>query len=105
VQPTQLYETAIMLVAFAVLWRLRDRARPVGWLFGLYLVFAGAERFAVEFLRAKDDRLLGPFTIAQLTSVILIGLGAWLLALWREGPSPAAGGYLEGGKGSLASKK
>src|SRR5919205_888388 len=53
VHPTQLYETAIMLVAFAVLWSLRRRMRPVGWLFGLYLMFAGAERFAVEFLRAK----------------------------------------------------
>jgi phosphatidylglycerol---prolipoprotein diacylglyceryl transferase len=105
VHPTQLYETAIMLVAFAVLWALRRRTRPVGWLFGLYLVFAGAERFVVEFLRAKDDRLLGPFTIAQLTSVILIGVGVWLLMLWREGPSPSAGGYLEGGKRTLTSKK
>jgi hypothetical protein len=59
----------------------------------------------VEFLRAKDDRFLGPFTIAQLTSVILIGVGAWLLMLWREGPSPEAGGYLEGGKKTLTSKK
>jgi phosphatidylglycerol:prolipoprotein diacylglycerol transferase len=105
VHPTQLYETALMLVAFAVLWSLRRRMRPVGWLFGLYLVFAGTERFAVEFLRAKDDRFLGPFTIAQLTSVILIGVGAWLLMLWAEGPSPAAGGYLEGGKRTLTSKK
>jgi phosphatidylglycerol:prolipoprotein diacylglycerol transferase len=105
VHPTQLYETAIMLVAFAVLWSLRRRARPVGWLFGLYLVFAGAERFVVEFLRAKDDRFLGPFTVAQLTSVILIGLGAWLLAAWKEGLSPAPGGYLEGGKKTWMSKK
>jgi phosphatidylglycerol:prolipoprotein diacylglycerol transferase len=105
VHPTQLYETAIMLVAFAVLWKLRRRERPVGWLFGLYLVFAGAERFAVEFLRAKDDRFLGPFTLAQLTSVILIGVGAWLLMLWRTGPSPAPGEYLESGKKTLTSKK
>jgi hypothetical protein len=49
--------------------------------------------------------LLGPFTIAQLTSVILIGVGAWLLMLWREGPSPAAGAYLESGKKTLTSKK
>jgi phosphatidylglycerol:prolipoprotein diacylglycerol transferase len=105
VHPTQLYETAIMLIAFAVLWSFRRRARPVGWLFGLYLVFAGAERFVVEFLRAKDDRFLGPFTVAQLTSVILIGVGAWLLATWKEGLSPAPGGYLEGGKKTLMSKK
>ena len=54
-------------------------ARPIGWLFGLYLVFAGIERFLIEILRAKDDRFLGPFTMAQLTSVILIAIGVWLL--------------------------
>jgi len=105
VHPTQLYETSIMLIAFAVLWTLRRRGRPVGWLFGLYLVFAGVERFAVEFLRAKDDRFLGPFTVAQLTSVILIGVGAWLLMLWRTGPSPVPGEHLESGKKTLTSKK
>jgi phosphatidylglycerol---prolipoprotein diacylglyceryl transferase len=104
VHPTQLYETTLMLLAFGVLWAFRRRVRPIGWLFGLYLVFAGAERFAVEFLRAKDDRFLGPFTLAQLTSVILIGVGVWLLTLWREGASPAPGDYLEGGKQRTASK-
>ena len=48
-----------MLGAFAVLWAWRNRPRPVGWLFGAYLVFAGIERFLVEILRAKDDRLPG----------------------------------------------
>jgi phosphatidylglycerol:prolipoprotein diacylglycerol transferase len=104
VHPTQLYETTLMLLAFGVLWTFRRRVRPIGWLFGLYLVFAGAERFGVEFLRAKDDRFLGPFTLAQLTSVILIGVGVWLLTLWREGSSPAPGDYLEGGKPRMASK-
>jgi phosphatidylglycerol---prolipoprotein diacylglyceryl transferase len=86
VHPTQLYEVALMLVAFAVLWRLRTRAKPTGWLFALYLVFAGTERFLVEILRAKDDRFLGPFTLAQVTSLVLIAIGATLLARWREGP-------------------
>jgi phosphatidylglycerol:prolipoprotein diacylglycerol transferase len=98
VHPTQLYEVAAMLLAFAVLWRLRKSPRPVGWLFGLYLVFAGVERFLVEIVRAKDDRFLGPFTLAQLTSVILVVLGGLLLAVWRRGPSPAPGPYLETGK-------
>jgi len=94
VHPTQLYEIALMLVAFAVLWHLRTRAKPTGWLFGLYLVFAGAERFVVEIVRAKDDRLLGPFTLAQLTSVVLIGIGAVMLARWNEGPELPPGPYL-----------
>jgi phosphatidylglycerol---prolipoprotein diacylglyceryl transferase len=98
VHPTQLYEVAAMLIAFAILWRLRKSGRPMGWLFGLYLVFAGVERFLVEIVRAKDDRFLGPFTLAQLTSVIIAALGVFLVARWNKGPSPAPGIYLETGR-------
>jgi phosphatidylglycerol---prolipoprotein diacylglyceryl transferase len=104
VHPTQLYEVAAMLVAFAVLWVLRKKGRPVGWLFGVYLVFAGIERFLVEIVRAKDDRLLGPFTIAQLASVILVAIGTLLMVRWHRGPSPLPGSYLETGSRSPASK-
>ncbi|MSR06738.1 MAG: prolipoprotein diacylglyceryl transferase [Gemmatimonadetes bacterium] len=84
VHPTQLYETAIMLVAFWALWRLRTHKHAQGWLFGVYLVWAGAERFLVEFFRAKDDRFLGPFTIAQAMSVVVVSAGVMVMAkLWR----------------------
>jgi phosphatidylglycerol:prolipoprotein diacylglycerol transferase len=98
VHPTQLYETAIMLGVFMVLWRLRKSDYPIGWLFGLYLVFAGVERFLIEILRAKDDRFLGPFTIAQVTSVVLILIGSAIVAQLKAGPSPDPGTYLLGGK-------
>lgn len=104
VHPTQLYEVAAMLVVFAVLWVLRKRGKPVGWLFGVYLVFAGIERFLVEIVRAKDDRFLGSFTLAQLTSVILVLVGVLLMVAWRKGPSPAPGTYLETGKKPSVSK-
>jgi phosphatidylglycerol---prolipoprotein diacylglyceryl transferase len=105
VHPTQLYEVAAMLLVFAVLWALRNRGRPIGWLFGLYLVFAGMERFLVEIVRAKDDRFLGPFTLAQLASVILVAIGIFLLNAWRQGPSPAPGAYLETGRKPSVSKQ
>jgi len=98
VHPTQLYETAIMLGVFMVLWRLRRSGYPIGWLFGLYLVCAGVERFLIEILRAKDDRYLGPFTLAQLTSVVLILIGSMIVVRWRTGSSPEPGAYLLGGK-------
>jgi len=47
---------------------------------GMYVTLAGAERFLIEFLRAKDDRFFGNFTVAQLTSVALVILGAAILA-------------------------
>ncbi|HET7600189.1 MAG TPA: prolipoprotein diacylglyceryl transferase [Gemmatimonadales bacterium] len=95
VHPTQLYEVALMLGAFAVLWRLRGKAHGTGWLFGAYLVLAGMERFLVEIVRAKDDRFLGPFTLAQVTSVALILLGAALLAKWQRGAEVPPGPYLQ----------
>src|SRR3989440_338422 len=77
VHPTQIYETTLMLLAFALLWRWRDHRHGTGWRFGVYLVLAGTERFLVEIVRAKDDRLLGPFTLAQVTSLLLVAAGGW----------------------------
>jgi phosphatidylglycerol:prolipoprotein diacylglycerol transferase len=57
-------------------------------------VIAGVERFLIEILRAKDDRFLGPFTLAQLTSVILVGIGVWVVLRLREAPDVEPGTYL-----------
>jgi phosphatidylglycerol:prolipoprotein diacylglycerol transferase len=84
VHPTQLYETAAMLLAFWALWRLRTHLRATGWLFGAYLLFAGTERFLIEFIRAKDDRFLAGFTVAQLTSIVIAIVGALLMARWAK---------------------
>lgn len=102
VHPTQLYETAIMLVVFMVLWRWRLGERPLGWLFGAYLAFAGAERFLVEFLRAKDDRFLAGFTLAQLASLVAVAVGVGLATQLRGAADPAAGAYLTGGGSDAA---
>ncbi len=95
VHPTQLYEVVLMLLAFAVLWRLRLRARPIGWIFGVYLVCAGLERFIIEIFRAKDDRFFGPLTIAQLVSIVLCVGGALILATFRTDDDLSPGPYLK----------
>lgn len=79
VHPTQLYEIGLSLLIFGVLWRLRDRGKPIGWLFSLWIVLAGCERFAVEFFRAKDDRFFGVLTLAQIISLALVGTGLWMM--------------------------
>lgn len=91
VHPTQIYETALGLVMFAILWRLRDHRHAEGWLFGVYCVLAGLERFAIEFFRAKDDRFFGPLTTAQLISIafVLVGI-VWMYA--RREVRPGAPG-------------
>ena len=81
VHPTQLYETAMALVMFAILWRLRGHTHQAGWLFGAYFVLAGIERFLIEFLRAKDDRFFGAFTMAQMIALAFIAAGAVLMTL------------------------
>lgn len=80
VHPTQLYEVAMSMLMFAIIWRLRGHRHREGWLFGVYLVLAGIERFVVEFFRAKDDQLALGLTIAQMISIgaLLFGV-AWLV--------------------------
>jgi phosphatidylglycerol:prolipoprotein diacylglycerol transferase len=92
VYPTQLYETALGFVMFLILWRLRDHKHAEGWLFGLYCVLAGIERFIIEFVRAKDDRFFfGTFTTAQLIALLFaIGGGVWMYL--RRDPRPDAPG-------------
>ena len=77
---------------FLVLWRLRDHKHAEGWLFGLYCVLAGVERFMIEFLRAKDDRFLfGTFTGAQVIALLFtIGGAIWMYV--RRNPAANAPG-------------
>src|SRR3954465_897511 len=78
VHPTQLYESAAAFVMFAILMWMNRRQHPRGRTFGAFLVLWGIERFLVEIVRAKDDRFLGPFTIAQLISAIIFVIGLML---------------------------
>lgn len=91
VHPTQLYETAMGLVMFFILWRLRDHKHAQGWLFGVYCVLQGTERFIVEFFRAKDDRFFGTFTMAQMIALGFVAAGAtWMALRSKVGPGRPA---------------
>ena len=82
VYPTQLLEVALGLVMFGILWRMRDHKHAEGWLFGVYCVMAGFERFIVEFLRAKDDRFSWAFglSMAQLIALAIALAGVLIMA-------------------------
>ena len=81
VYPTQLYEVVLGFIMFLVLWRMRDHRHAEGWLFGAYMVLAGLERFAIEFLRAKDDRLLLGLTYAQGIALVFAAAGVVVMML------------------------
>lgn len=92
VHPTQLYETGLGFIMFLILWKYRDHKHAEGWLFGLYCVLAGVERFIIEFFRAKDDQLLGgTLTIAQLIAIgFAVGGAIWMYS--RRSVRPGAPG-------------
>ena len=85
VHPTQLYEVMMGAIMFFIVLRFRKHSHGEGWLFGLYCLLAGLERFIVEFFRAKDDRFLGGgFTLAQLIAIGFALFGAaWMMYKWN----------------------
>ena len=89
VYPTQLLEVALGFVMFMVLWRFRKHAHGAGWLFGMYCLLAGVERFIVEFFRAKSD-MVGPVTSAQLVALVVTAVGVVLLTTRRAATAPLA---------------
>ena len=89
VHPTQLYEAGASLIMFLILLPMNSRPHVRGRVFGLFLILLGIERFLVEIVRAKDDRFLGPFTIAQLISAILVIIGTWLSLSNRATQQPS----------------
>ncbi len=86
VHPTQLYEVAMGIGMFFIVWKLRHRVHGAGWLFGVYCLLAGVERFIVEFFRAKDDRFFAAgLTAAQLIAIAFALFGAiWMYMRWYE---------------------
>ena len=89
VHPTQLYEAGAATVMFLILMWLNRRPHRRGLAWALFLIMLGTERFLVEIVRAKDDRFLGPFTIAQLISVLIVIAG---IVLAVRAPRAAAAG-------------
>jgi len=83
VYPTPIYETLMGLVFFGILWGLRKHPFQAGWLFALYLLLCGVERFSIELIRANSVvHILGiAATQAEIISVVLIVFGILGLAM------------------------
>lgn len=81
--PSQVYEFLLEGVAlFVILWFLKDRKLKPGFLSSFFLILYGSFRFFAEFFREPDSQLgfiLGPFTMGQMLSVVMITLGVGLL--------------------------
>lgn len=84
VYPTQIFEVTMGFIMFLILWKLRDHKHAEGWLFGVYCVLAGIERFIIEFFRAKDDRFFGMLTTAQLFAIMFFAVGLIIMYARRN---------------------
>jgi phosphatidylglycerol:prolipoprotein diacylglycerol transferase len=81
VQPTPIYEFLFALALAWLLWRLGAKARPLGWLTGLYLALSGVGRFLVEFVRI-NPRLYWGMSNAQVAALgsVMVGIAVMLVA-------------------------
>lgn len=73
--PTQIYEVILESLALLLVLAWERKVRARGSLFCVYLCLYAVERFVLEFWRA-DAIPLGPVTVAQGFSVILLVLGS-----------------------------
>jgi len=95
--PSQLYEAALEgLALFVILWLYSNKPRPTMAVSGLFLVFYGLFRFAVELVRLPDAHIgylaFGWLTMGQLLTLPMLAAG--LLLLWlahRSRPGVPAG--------------
>ena len=75
VHPTQLYEIILMGLIFVILWKIRIKNKPDGWLFSILLIIAGVERLLIEFIRNTTPSPIPGLSVAQLIAIVLIIAG------------------------------
>lgn len=89
--PSQLYEAFLEgLVLFVLLWTLRRKAFRDGMMVAVFFFFYGIFRFFVEFFREPDPQLgfvLGPLTMGQILSFIMVLAALVLAAVLRRVPT------------------
>jgi len=86
--PSQIYEFLLEgFVLFTVLWIMKDRLKRTGLLTALFVMLYGVLRFFAEFFREPDPQLgfiVGPFTMGQLLSSLMVLAGGALLYVRRK---------------------
>jgi len=77
VYPTPLYETMICLLIFLFLWMIRKHLSIPGYLFSVYLILNGIERFFIEKIRINTIHEVAgiQLTLSEIIALVLIFLG------------------------------
>ncbi len=86
--PSQLYECFLEgIVLFVLLWFIKDKKMPTGYLLAFFLILYGLFRSFVELFREPDSQLgfvLAQLTMGQLLSGCMILAGAAIIAFRRK---------------------
>jgi phosphatidylglycerol:prolipoprotein diacylglycerol transferase len=92
VYPAPLYETVMATAAFGLLWSIRKHRHASGWLFGVYLLLAGVERFLIELIRVNTTfSIFGlEVTQAQIIATLCVIAGVFVMG-WRRGSGAPPG--------------
>jgi len=80
--PSQIYESMKNFVIFAVLWSIKDKKLPKGFMFWSFVTLYGLLRTTMEFFRQPDEQIGFIFnyvTMGQLLSFPLFLLGLYML--------------------------
>ena len=88
VHPTQIYESVIGFLIFLYLYKIRLTNEVAGSLFFKYLMFAGIERFFIEFIRMNPKYLFN-LSGAQLISLGMISISIWFF-YFKKKESPVS---------------
>jgi len=87
VYPTSIYEFVACTLLFVFLWKLRKHPYESGWLFSVYLIVNGIERFMIELIRVNNRMDLFGLSVtqAEVIAVLLVVAGLIGLSLtWKR---------------------
>jgi len=80
--PSQIYASIKNLLIFAVLWFIKDKKLPKGFMFWSFVALYSLFRTIVEFFRQPDEQIgfiFNYFTMGQLLSFPLFLMGLYML--------------------------
>ncbi|MDH3393516.1 MAG: prolipoprotein diacylglyceryl transferase, partial [Desulfobulbaceae bacterium] len=87
--PSQLYECLLEgVLLFVILWRLKEKRMPSGFMLASFLVCYGLLRTFVELFREPDPQLgflFASLTMGQLLSAVMIVSGGLIFVFRRRG--------------------
>ena len=96
VQPVIAYEMVWNMLALVLIWNLRNRLRPDGMLFALYLALYALGRFAVTFFREDKIWAFGMQEAHYIALLVLIITVPLLIIKARPRPAEEAAAILDG---------